>query len=476
MKSIWLVLLFSFSIASCRKFIETPSNVPGNLVTAQVFADSATALAAVTGIYNSFAIGAGTLGFGNGAITVYTGLSSDELAPGGLNISDNDYQQLYLCKLTSTNIYTTGLWQNAYASAGLYQINACIEALSNYRALSPTAGNNRSLSPALSAQLLGEACFLRAFFYFNLANLFGPVPLVITTNYQTNSTLSRSDTGAIYRQIVSDLSNAQLLLTAPYPTPGRLRPNLYAALALQARVDLYRQQWTAAEAAATAIINAGPYQLETALDHVFLEGSKESIWQLPGSGETNDPNTTTEGVAFIPQVPSLLPEFIASNTLLSAFTPGDQRRQRWFGTVSIGSLPFYYPAKYLANGINNYTVPVQDYMFLRLAEQYLIRAEARAKQNQLTAALADLNIIRNRAGLTDTTTTTLTATLGAILHERQVELFCEWGHRWYDLKRTENLDSVLSAIKPGWSPIQALYPIPPGEIKADPALTQNSGY
>jgi hypothetical protein len=69
-------------------------------------------------------------------------------------------------------------------------------------------------------------------------------------------------------------------------------------------------------------------------------------------------------------------------------------------------------------------------MVLRLAEQYLIRAEARAHQGNLTGAKDDLDKIRNRAGLEGIPITNTQAMLDAIAHERQVELFTEWGHRW----------------------------------------------
>jgi hypothetical protein len=116
-------------------------------------------------------------------------------------------------------------------------------------------------------------------------------------------------------------------------------------------------------------------------------------------------------------------------------------------------------------------------MFLRLGEQYLIRAEAEAHLNDNTNAIKDLNIIRNRAGLANYAgATDQTSVLTAIMHERQVELFCEWGNRWFDLKRTGTIDAVLGAEKPGWQPYIALYPVPLTEIQSNPFLIQNPGY
>jgi hypothetical protein len=119
-------------------------------------------------------------------------------------------------------------------------------------------------------------------------------------------------------------------------------------------------------------------------------------------------------------------------------------------------------------------------MVLRLAEQYLIRAEARAAMNNLTGAKADLDVIRVRAGLPRTTANTKEAILNAIAHERRIELFTEWGHRWFDLKRTGAIDSVMKniAIEKAsiWNTNFKLFPIPQTEILLNSRLIQNNGY
>jgi hypothetical protein len=120
--------------------------------------------------------------------------------------------------------------------------------------------------------------------------------------------------------------------------------------------------------------------------------------------------------------------------------------------------------------------PLDHSTVLRLAEQYLIRAEARTQQNNIAGAQADVNVIRHRAGLGDTPANDKESLLTAIDQERKHELFNEWGHRWLDLKRTGRADAVLSAIKPQWKPTAVLFPIPESEIINNPALKQNPGY
>jgi hypothetical protein len=146
--------------------------------------------------------------------------------------------------------------------------------------------------------------------------------------------------------------------------------------------------------------------------------------------------------------------------------------------VTVSGVTYDYADKYKIGLVNEATAEYD--VVLRLGEQYLIRAEARAEENNLTGSAADLNFIRTRAGLPNTTATSQAALLAAILHERQVELFTEWGHRWFDLKRTGNLNAVMGAVTPikggTWTASGALYPIPQSEITLDPKLTQNEGY
>src|SRR5690606_22566439 len=143
-----------------------------------------------------------------------------------------------------------------------------------------------------------------------------------------------------------------------------------------------------------------------------------------------------------------------------------------------------YPTKYKdnrsADGITEYS------MVMRLAEQYLIRAEARARQDKLTDAVegvgnsaeSDLNAVRTRAGLAGTDADTKSSMLLAIEDERLRELYTEWGHRWLDLKRTNRTTAVLEPLKPGWNETKELFPIPAIQFINDPAMEgqQNPGY
>jgi hypothetical protein len=281
----------------------------------------------------------------------------------------------------------------------------------------------------------------------------------------------------IYGRIIADLKDAATLLPVNYITDSgfendRTRVNQAAANALLARVYLYRGQWSQAEQLATTLINDPRYRLETNLDNVFLSTSKEAIWQLQPLYKKE---ATAEGNLFLPNGSNYPPVYELGSSLMASWEAPDQRRVHWTNMTQVNNGTWvYYACKYkqVAYGPN----PPEYEMALRLAEQYLIRSEARLQQGNTIGATADLNVIRSRAGLSPTTAASSSDLQAAILHERQLELFSEWGHRWLDLKRTGQVDAVMSALRPGWKPMDALYPIPAREIQIDPKITQNPGY
>jgi hypothetical protein len=115
-----------------------------------------------------------------------------------------------------------------------------------------------------------------------------------------------------------------------------------------------------------------------------------------------------------------------------------------------------------------------------LAEQILIRAEARARLDNLGGAIADVDNVRKRAGLPLIADTNAAITkdelLAVIAHEKQIELFSEWGHRWLDLKRTGRADALFNGYS-GYTPDYKLYPVPKNEFDRNPFLgRQNDGY
>jgi hypothetical protein len=445
--------------SACKKSVEIPGS-KSQISTTAVFADSTDAGDAVLGMYITMMNGSSISTPFNGEVTLYTGLSSDELYSTDGSPSETQFYQDAL----NNNSNSQYFWQNGYVL--IYQANACIAGLTASNGLTATVKN----------QLLGECKLVRALNYFNLVNLFGAVPLVTTTDYQENGSLPRSAVDSIYSQIITDLTDAQTLMSANYITDGKARPNAYTATALLAKVYLYQKQWALAEAQASQIINSGVYALNSNLNDVFLANSTEAIWQLLPVIQGYE---TPEGASFVPSVSGIIPTYVISNYLLNSFESGDMRESNWLDSTAVNGQTSYYPYKYKL-GYDGNTAPLEDYMVFRLGEQYLIRAEARAEQNEQGTAIADLNVIRNRAGLANTTAGDQASLLTAIQHERQVELFCEWGNRWYDLKRTGDADTVMPMVctaKGGsWNNDWLLYPVPYTELQLNPFLVQNPGY
>lgn len=448
------IFIFCIASAGCKKFIQVAPPVT-QITTQNVFTSDATATAAVVGLYTQI-MGNGFY-FLNGATTLYPALSADELIKTSPDINIDAFTQNAIPP--ESIIISNDLWGKAYNY--VYQANACLEGLAA----------SHLVSDATKQQLTGEVKFTRALCYFYLVNLFGDVPLVLNTDYNINAQLPRTPTANVYAQIVDDLGSAENLLSEDYVSAKYARPNKFAASALLARVYLYEKDWKDAEIEAGKVIGSGMYSLATDLNKVFVSNSHEVIWQLmPVIQGLN----TEEGATFIPYSSSLLPNYTLTGSLLTAFEPGDMRKTAWLDSNVINGQVYHYPFKYKVRG----STQVTEYnIVLRYAEQFLIRAEARAEQNNIAGALQDVNTIRQRAGLAAlSATTSQTKCLAAIAHENQIEFFAEWGHRWLDLKRTGQATNVLSAEKTGWQATDTLYPIPFSEIQANIFLTQNAGY
>ncbi|MFT3823000.1 MAG: RagB/SusD family nutrient uptake outer membrane protein [Chitinophagaceae bacterium] len=463
-----LLLFWGLLSGACNKLVEIGEPV-NTITTEQVFTTDANASAAVAQIYSDMVVGSQGGGFsiGNGLLTAFTGLSSDEL---NCFTSDPEILQIQDNAIIATNSsFYSRVWSAAYTD--IYYANVVIEGLQA----------STSVSDSLKRKLTGEAKFIRAFFYFYLVNLFGDVPLVTSSSWAKTNLMQRTPVSNVYDQIVKDLVDAKPSLPVDYSATGgeRIRPNKYAAATLLSRVYLYKEKWLEAENEATDVLNnSALYKLAASPAGVFGKNNTESIWQLSISN-TISPYTVLEGNQFLPANNTASPTYYLTAQLLAEFEKGDLRKQAWLNSTNYpsgSSSIYYYPYKYtVRRGTVNGTVS-QYYTIFRLAELFLIRAESRAYQGKLTDAAADVDTLRHRSGLVSITAASQSELLSAIAHERKVELFAEWGHRWMDLKRTKMADIVLSSIKPRWKTTQQLYPIPVQEIQTNPNLTQNPGY
>jgi len=448
---VFLTIVIFCLFTSCKKFVEIGPPAT-QLVSATVFTTDVTATAAITGIYSTMVSSSGNFTSGSQSIASLTGMTGDEF----INyVNTTVVGEFYTNSLDPTNANNLSLWEEFYRY--IYDANAVLEGLSN----------STGVTASTKQQLQGEALFIRSFCFFYLTNLYGDIPLITTTNYLVNDVAGRIPQSKVYQQIVTDLLNAQNLLSDSYVTTDRIRPNKSTATALLARVYLYTQDWQDAATQATAIINDSQYSLTT-LSNAFLKDNSEAIWQIQPIFPSYD---TFDGSTYILSTTPLTVSL--TNQLVNSFESGDNRKTSWVGSIVVGNNTYYFPYKYkVKTGTGN-----EYYTVFRLAEQYLILAEAMAQLNNIPGSQNALNAVRNRAGLANTVASTTATLLPAIAQERKVELFAEWGHRWLDLKRTNSAITTLSGDK--GVTLQAfaqLYPIPQADINNDPNLTQNTGY
>ncbi len=451
------MLLLCMFTSACKKFVQAPDPI-AQISGDAVFSSDAQAESALRGVYTTMDP-SNTSAFG-GTIQIGLGLSADELVN---TATTSSYNSFFINAIPANDSNDGYIWSYLYAT--IYQANAVINGIQA----------SSGISDARKVQLIAEAKFLRGFNYFYLVNTFGDVPLTTSTDYQVNSKLSRSPAAQVYSLIQQDLSYAKSNLPAAYVSTPRYRANKYAAAAMLAKYYLYQNDYKNAETQASAVIDsAGLYSLVTTLNNVFLTNSNEVILQLQNIA-TN--LYTWDGY----MLNSATPSYQLTSNLYNAFEAGDQRKTSWVKTTSVKvagvSTNYYSPYKYkLSSGTgSSFTEAV---VMLRLSEQYLIRAEARAKQGNTAGAIADLDVVRARAIVPFAPTNPGTAQadlLALIAHERYVELFEEFGNRWYDLKRTNQANTVLGT-KPGWTSTDQLLPIPAADILTDSYLIQNPGY
>lgn len=382
------------------------------------------------------------------------------------------------------NALVSTYWQNLYTGIG--RANDLLKHV--------PAINDSLFIAGQKARILGEAYFLRAYFYFSLVKAYGPVPLVTTpyTSFNADFTIGRSSVDSVFNQIVSDLHAAENSLPVTYPavidTKGRASQG--GAKALLAKVFLSMKKYDSAAAKALEVINNTTYSLVTgsaAYSAMFATSGKngpESIFEIQYISSTQQGNGLYSFYVPSAGLPSGIQpgsyQITPTAKIIAAYETGDIRKNAVLATnVAVPPVtPVTYVSKYerLVSG----TEP--NIISLRLADIILVRAEALNNLGQTSDATDLLNTIRRRAfglSLTDPSVHDFPSaddlangydlTL-AIENERFKELAFE-GQRFYDLVRTGRAAAVL-----GISTDQTLWPIPLGEIGTNPRLVQNHGY
>ncbi|MGM0932685.1 MAG: RagB/SusD family nutrient uptake outer membrane protein [Bacteroidota bacterium] len=454
-KFIYLIMAcVVFAISGCESFVET--DIPSSQISGEmVFNDIKTAESALADVYSQ--IRDNSLFAGNtSGISILLGLYSDELV--NYNTWNSGLEAFYTNNLQASSSSNEILWNRSFNL--IFATNAVIEGIEN----------SGELAAEESELLLGQAYFIRAFIHFYLVNMYGDIPYIRTTDYTINQDVSRLSKMIVFEEITTDLHYAAELLPENYISDLRVKPNKFAAHALLARVNLYKDDWeNSIKQASMVIEETTMYQLNEDLNQVFKNNSNSTIWQLhPGNATSN----TLQGQTFIfnsgpPPITAL------TDSLLVSFEENDLRAVHWVQSVGDSINNWQHPYKYK---INSNTGSEEFSIVLRLAEMYLIRAEANFNLGNRDESIQDLNIVRERAGLSPLTGIAIEDLRELILRERFHEFFTEFGHRFFDLKRNQLLDEVLN-YKEGWEGHNELLPLPESELLLNSnLLPQNPNY
>ena len=370
---------------------------------------------------------------------------------------------------TSLSEYTLGAWMGSYQ--GVARANTLI-----------TRIKSADLDNSFKDQVTGEALFVRSLFYYNLAMLFGNIPMPLEEILETNPKQTQLTQTQVFTQLVTDLTDAAGKMSGTRSQFGRA--SKWSALTLLGRVQLHLGNNSEAASALNQVINSGEFSLLSNYANLWgptNENSEESIFEVQfvsggfgeGSGFTN---------SFSPSADLQTGEGGGRNRptidMSRAYETGDLRYKVSMDTLYVlnGDTTYQrHVKKYESNPFSNFDAD-NNFIVFRYADVLLMAAEALGEGAQ---AYSYINQIRTRAGLSDISASTPGSFEDKLLQERRVELAFE-NHRWYDLLRFGTAVSTMNAqfAQQGFSITinenNLLFPIPQREV--DLGLTQNPGY
>ncbi|GAB3889246.1 RagB/SusD family nutrient uptake outer membrane protein [Spirosoma agri] len=409
-----------------------------------------------------------------GLYSSFRGMASPNMIAGDFtadyiqhNGTFTDYRELGTKQITAANGAVDELWVNLYRT--IYVANFILDRLPQVS----------GVTEATRKQVSAEAKFMRGWANFIGAYTYGDIPKVITTDQATNRNIGRTAKADILASVLADYQAA--LTDLPSVASGSTDVTTNATYinklncqAAMARYYLYMKNWALAEQMTSTVISAGVYTLLTNYSDIVLRDfTAESVLEV-GYNLTDDPGTSSYSLnnLYVSRR-----EVIPSNQIVAALTSAESGTR----SATIG-----FSVQNLKGNDNGWTVlkygtaseDNNNIVLMRLAELYLIRAEARAQQGKLTGtsgAIADINVLRTRAKAPAVAVSAQADVLLAVERERVYELAFE-GQRWYDLVRTGRAQAVMSAFTPNWNSRYELWPIPQREIQQNPSLNQNPGY
>lgn len=443
MRTKFIYLFYILLFTNCSSFLEVDpkSSISGD----GIIKDETSANAAISGVYDAlrsyYSVNYQSIAYLSGDNVQWTG-------------SQSQIQEFINHKVNPENGTIASTWNGIYTT--INRANNVIRTIANYE--------GDGIPTAVKDKVLGQAYAIRGLAYFDLARVWGGVPLINepTAKVGDNIGIARSTVEHTYQQVLDDLNLAEGLLTS---TTDRFAFTKKTVWALKARYYLYQKNWEKARDYAKLLIDdQSNYELIAPYYAFFkndVTGTRESVFELFYS--INEPNP--HRAQWQPQTNGGTRQWAPSDPLIALLTNTSTAGARSVLIAKDNQNRWYGDLYYRSSGADPTYV-------IRIAELYLIRAEAYAELNEYNLALADLNKVRKRALLPDNLFTTSKSDLLLwIENERRLEFAFE-AHRWFDLVRTGRAQQVLGI---GES-FRLLLPIPYSQILADPALKQNPGY
>lgn len=493
MKTIKLVAtLLAIMSSGCSNFLE--ESPQGFFSSSTFYKSQDDALVAITGVYNiaSFVNSSNQL-------WVFGDVASDDAVKGGLAGDQIDVQFIDQFNYLRTNTVLSSVWQYYYE--GITRANYLLYYVPGI-----------AMEATLKARILGEAKFLRAYFYFNLVNIYGEIPLKVLPPFSSlEINIPKSSTADIYKQITTDLVDAAKVLSKTYTGANLGRATKGAAWGLLAKVNLYQQNWSDVLVAIDSLEGSASYKLVSVYKNNFIkitQNNAESIFEIqhlnaqsPSLGSYLNQYfspATYNGYYFNTPLQNFVDEFeVTSGTIPDPrldYTVG-RAGNKWVNGENFD--PTWSPTGYLnrKHSASTKDDPIignsgLNYVYLRYADILLMKAEALNELNHVSESIVPLNLVRKRAResylfdqdlvgfgtvptnlLPDVTATSQAALRSAIQHERRVELGFEF-HRYFDLMRygQQVAEGALGTTSFSFTK-NRYFLIPQSELDTNPAIT-----
>ncbi|HEY4287823.1 MAG TPA: RagB/SusD family nutrient uptake outer membrane protein [Puia sp.] len=495
MKQLIYIFILLIVVTGCKKALDETAYSAS--YTKDFYSNAAEAEAAITAVYgNLYGM------YNSGAPFFASDWSADQTFPrsvvGRNTLPQYSYDPQYSVQNSfgRSNESPMEIWKRAYIA--IESANWVIDKV-------PAT----PMDPVRRDAIVGEALFLRAFFHWTLTKNFGSIVVKTSpTNSIDNAFEGKKPIDDVYKQIFDDLTKAEQLLpdySASTTVKGRVTKQ--AAQLLHAKAALYNEKWADALSGAKAVISSNKYTLVPSFTDLFTAAKKdlarqEVLFAVELNNTTNPIRQSQMHYFYAPNGSSDYNKGGAGgiyvfSAFYNSFIAGDKRKDllatSYTNTAGVlvpqASIDTRLATKDLVlmgkykdpNSVGAYAS--NNIYLLRLADAYLIAAEAEARTNGASPdAYSYINTVRARAGIAGLTAgLSQQAFVDSVLQERSWEFYGE-GDRWYDLTRTDKFLTVIPTAVNADYPVRTpaarnkYFPIPQVEINANPLLTQNDAW